>query len=500
MKNKNITYNLLNFILVGFALFYVVPMFMSITIYDNTLYDLYTTFSLIIMILTFITFFIINLVLGISNIRKKNKAIGVLSIVSGSLALGNIILLYIYDESFDDVWGYLLFIVLATQIILSIINLVLNRKKENTNFNKFHLIVFFFVLLMSIFLIVAPRVLLKENEKRLAEAYNILVNKGKTQLFIDSNSNFYDSTGKLVANNDFDVVKVQKADRSGTYFICVKDKNDELWIVDYSGTKLVRLYDTFAESDTYLIYSLCTMADFYSISSDTNENGIKYLTSQSITDNLLVFANENNDILIEVEIDLTQREDDSSFLELLEEYYTDDTGEYINDFDLTPNLESIYSYKKNYYLTFKNNERIKLDCNNLLIDYNSNGDNYILLMYNNWNIPFYDETESGYFNLEGQKYTISDKNTIVYNTFDNYIIMHNTLHDFNYISTLDFKEQQKVYSLTHCSEDYVLSKTNLYTIKDNKIIETIDNVKYTINIGSDSSNDSFGSVYNYYIY
>ena len=154
----NIIYNILNIILIVFLLFYVVPMFISITIGNDSIFDFYEDLSIIIMIISCISFFIINLALGISNIHKKNIAIGVLNIISGCLSLGNILLIIAYDGFFDDPWGYLLFTTLTAQTILSIIILVLNIKKEDAPLNKIHLVLSCFIIIIGIILTIMPRV------------------------------------------------------------------------------------------------------------------------------------------------------------------------------------------------------------------------------------------------------------------------------------------------------------------------------------------------------
>ena len=154
----NIIYNILNIILIVFLLFYVVPMFISITIGNDSIFDFYEDLSIIIMIISCISFFIINLALGISNIHKKNIAIGVLNIISGCISLGNILLIIAYDGFFDDPWGYLLFTTLTAQTILSIIILVLNIKKEDAPLNKIHLVLSCFIIIIGIILTIMPRV------------------------------------------------------------------------------------------------------------------------------------------------------------------------------------------------------------------------------------------------------------------------------------------------------------------------------------------------------
>ena len=231
------------------------------------------------------------------------------------------------------------------------------------------------------------------------------------------------------------------------------------------------------------------------------ENGINYLVANNVEDNYLKFTDSNKEISIEIEIDKTQMENDSSFLELLENYYAGDNGYQLNEISEIKgiDLETIYRYKKNYYLTYKNNERVKLECNNLLIDYSEGYGSYILFMYNNWNIPFYDEQESGFYDLEGKKYT-TNKHYLIYNTFDKYYILYNKLSDYYYISKYDSYDRKIVESLIYCAENYVYADNKLYFINNNKIEEVIEKIQYTINIGNDISYfSSIASVYDYYI-
>ena len=129
MKKKNILYNILNFILIFFTLFYIMPMYQSITLVEHyNLFDVYEALSVIIIFIILIAFFVINLVIGILNIKRKNIAIGVLNIISGGIALVNIVLTIIYNGTYDDGWIYIIFSSLICQIIISIVNLILNKK------------------------------------------------------------------------------------------------------------------------------------------------------------------------------------------------------------------------------------------------------------------------------------------------------------------------------------------------------------------------------------
>lgn len=502
MKKKNILYNILSFILIIFALLYIIPMYQSITQSEYGLFDVYEGLSIIMISIILIAFFVINLVIGILNIKKKNNAIGVLNIILGCIALVNIALTIIYNETYDDVWGYIIFSSLICQIVISIVNLILNRKKESSNLKKHSIIIFCIISFVSTVLVVFPRILLTENKDRLIEAYNVLKEQNRPQIFIDYDSNFYDTTGNLIAKNNYKVMNAKKIDEAGTYIITVMDDNNELWIVNYTGEKLVRLYYIFSDS-YYLLNNLISVSNIYNKRYNYSEieNRINYLTAKNVEGNYLKFTDDNKEISIEIEIDKTQIANDTSFLELLENYY-------MEHYDYPPNeisgikgidLETIYKYKKNYYLTYKNNERVKLECNNLLIDYSEEDGNYILFMYNNWNIPFYDEQESGFYDLEGKKYTIN-KQYLIYNTFDKYFILYNKLSDYYYISTYGSNDRKRVESLIDCTENYVYADKKLYLISNDKIEEVIERTEYTINIGNDKSYYSnIGSVYDYYV-
>ncbi len=496
MKKKNILYNILNFILIIFALLYIIPMYKSITLLKHDLFYVYEGLSIIIISIILIAFFLINLVIGILNIKRKNIAIGVLNIILGCIALINIVLTIIYDETYDDEWGYIIFSNLICQTIISIVNLILNRKKESSNLKKHSIIIFCIIFFVGAVLVAFPRILLKENKDRLIEAYNILKKQNNPQLFIDYDYNFYDITGNLIAKNNYKEMSTKKIDDEGTYIITAIDSNNELWIVNYTGEKLVRLYYIF--SDNNLLSDLVKVSSIDKKTYDYSEtkNGINYLTAKNIEDNYLKFTNEDKEISIEIEIDKTQIANDTSFLELLENYYMKNYDYPVNNISEIKgiDLETIYKYKKNYYLTYKNNERVKLECNNLLIDYDEESGNYILFMYNNWNIPFYDEQESGFYDLEGRKYDVN-KQYLIYNTFDKYFILYNKLSDCYYISKYDSNDRKKIEILIDCTENYVYADKKLYLITNDKIEEVIERIRYYINIG----NDNISSVYDYYV-
>lgn len=120
----------------------------------------------------------------------------------------------------------------------------------------------------------------------------------------------------MISENDYEIVNTEKIDEKGTYIITVKD-NNELWIVSYTGEKLVRLYDNF--SDSYLLKKLIRISEYNSFIPSTRyyyqeREGINYLTAKVIKDNYLKFTDKENKIAIEVEIDETQIESDTAFL------------------------------------------------------------------------------------------------------------------------------------------------------------------------------------------
>lgn len=502
MKKKNILYSMLNFVLIIFALFYIIPMFQSITMFIDSLFDVYEVLSVIIVSIFFIMFFVINLVMGILNIKNKNIAIGVLNIVAGCMALINIIFTIIYEDSYDDIWGCLILFNIVIQIIITFVNLILNRKKESTNLKKHSVIIFCIIFCVCTVMIIVPRVLLKINKDRLYKAYTILNKEDIPQMFIDNYSNFYDITGKIIGKSNYEVISANKIDNSGVYIITAMDNNNELWIIDYNGEKLVRLYHAFSDS-RYLVNSLIESSGIYNnrYNNSNRDIEINYLTAEVTEDNYLRFTDENKEISIEVEIDKTQIEDDKSFVKILQNYYMKYYDCSIKEISGIKgiNLESIYNYKKNYYLTYKNNERVKLECNNLIIDYDEEERNYILFMYHNWNIPFYDEKGSGFFNLDGKKYTVNDQ-YLVYNTFEKYIVLYSQVWDCYFISSYDLNDIIRIDSLEDCNENYVYADKKLYVIDNNKIENAIDRIKFEINVHNKNQILSSAiSVYDYYL-
>ena len=497
MKKKNILYNVLNFILIIFAILCMQKMYEAISIVHYNIFDMYEGLFLLTIFTIFTTLLLINLVLGILNIKRKNNAIGVLNIVTSGITLINIVLTIIYYVSYDDVWSYIIFFELTCQLIISIINLILNRKKESEDLKKHSIIIFCIIVVVCTVLYVLPRMLLKINQDRLVKAYNILKQENKQQLFIDYRSNFYDTTGKLIAENDYEIVSTKKM--YDTYIITAKDKNNNLCVVDYSGEKVVQLYDIFSSSSTFFLDDLImTLRQNNSSQYDAtnSENGIKYISAKIVQDNYLKFTDENGQISIEVEIDKTQLENDTSISELLEQYNTKYNNPYSDTYYRTNAVvEEIYRYKKNYYMTYKNNERVKLECNNLLIDYREENGNYIIYMYNNWNIPFYDKEESGYYDLEGKKIAVN-KQYIIFNTFEQYMVVYNKLSNNYDVLTYNSNNRASVEELKYCTEDYVYGDRKLYLINNGRIENVLDGITYTINIGDDILYAS--SVYDHY--
>ena len=80
-------------------------------------------------------------------------------------------------------------------------------------------------------------------------------------------------------------------------------------------------------------------------------------------------------------------------------------------------IKNFYSNKREYYLIdFDNNNKIKLECNNLIYEAVLNASNNLderIILFSNGNIPFYDETQNGYFNLkDGSKADIDKEHLI----------------------------------------------------------------------------------------
>lgn len=492
MKKKNILYHILNFILIIFTVSFIVPMCQHIMAYEDTLYSVYKSFSLEMITIFSILLFVINLVIGIANIKKKNIAIGVLTIVSGAMALFIIALMMLYAIAEDDLYGYMMFGLLFCQILLSTVSLILNRKKETSPLKKHSIILFCIIVLIGAITVTLPRILLEKNKNNIRKAYAILKEQPTPQLFIDRNSNFYDVTGNLIMENPYQYIKVNKVDNSGTYILTARDNNGKLWIIDYTGEKLVRMYDTFMDYFTVLLPDV-HFDDDRTESSDT----LHYLTLQQLEGNYLKFTKDDNEITIEVEIDTTQLESDTSFSKLLEKSYIKRYDYPVSQMKVEGiDLETIYQYKKDYYLTYQNKERVKLDCHNLLIDYDEDLGNFVLFLYNNWNIPFYDEQESGFYDLAGNKHSI-DKQYLVYDTLDNYCILYDTSGDSFYLSDDTFKDKEELEDLRDTywnrvvyTKDYILYFKDssydpvihhLYTIHDGTL-EELPNIRSTINI------------------
>ena len=115
---------------------------------------------------------------------------------------------------------------------------------------------------------------------------------------------------------------------------------------------------------------------------------------------------------------------------------------------LTTKLEEFYNYKKEYYLLdINSNNKIKLECNNLLyrIYYNEKEElQEDILIYSNGYIPYYDTDNSGYFDQNGKKIRINNK-YLIQDMTENYQIIINKSTAKSYIYNRQTGKIEKEY-------------------------------------------------------
>lgn len=188
----------------------------------------------------------------------------------------------------------------------------------------------------------------------------------------------------------------------------------------------------------------------------------------------LYFKNENiTDKVLQV-ISFFDDSEDTEFKEILENKVSDD---YKDSIDL------FYSYKKEYYLIdTKKEEKMKLDCNNLIYNYDfgynpiTEEKNYIeyIMLYNDGSIPYYDENSTGYFNIETGEKTEVDSNMLTIEIDDKYQYLYNKDTKSSLIINKNTGEIEKEYedSVINIFEDFnIIEKDNEFILTDKELNE-----------------------------
>lgn len=429
---------------------------------------------------------IINFIIIIVNFVQKNIKIGIMYIIILAITFGG--MLWSISENYNVL--YLAFGILG--IILSIINLVFNKKTLTTKRNKIPIILFVIIIIIQIIAFSVPIILSYINIKNFEEAIpNLQADDGKTFVYYNLSNNyvFIDEQGNKINEKDYDDVEYDKMsiniDGNVLNLGCA-ERDGKIIVIDTKGQELFELCNLFTESPTYIMYRFldyiensnkyCSYKD-YSIIEENVYDENKVLTryteeNKKFEDNennkYMYFKNANiSDKVLQIAINKNEIEEDTKFKDLYKPlYYRSDIVK----------IDEFYGYQREYYLIdFNTNEKIKLECNNLIydahIDENTNSLIENILLYSNGDIPYYDNEESGFFDKAGNKNRV-DSDYIVKDVTDDYIIIMEKYARTTYFIPKETSEhQRKYYNLSIYDKYYVsYDEDNLrYEILDKKL-------------------------------
>lgn len=481
MKKLNKYTNLLNiFEIIIIAIAIIIKDFI---IYQKTFLFLEVSFYLISAI---------NIILGIANLAGKNLRIGFIQIILGIImAIG-------FGISING--EIIIFIFTAIiSIVLSIINLVFNKKLEESG-SKAIIIFFVIIAIIECGIILVPVIMNNININNLENAlekikkaeyvktYTYETDDGKT-VFIDENANKIAEKDYTIANYETTI----KIDNKDIPLGFAKNKDGKFLIIDCKGDILFELCSNIFgdENDSYKVAS-----DFFGYIFNKKKFGIQFSDKNldfnedkayefalyryqmsnvqdfenDTTSEYMYFWNSgyNNDKVIQIELTNLPYENTELANTYLNNVKLEDlsASKDINLYNNAYNLiQKFYTHERNYYLIdLKTNKRMKLDCENLIYSpYYDESNNLIerVLLYTYGEIPFYDGESTGYFDFTGKKYEIQ-----------NDYIIQDTSATFNIMLN---KNNNRTYAVNKEVEQYILEYpylkvyNNFYVIYDKNL-------------------------------
>lgn len=386
----------------------------------------------------------------------------------------------------DDVDEWMYFLVLGCVIvptILIILNLFFNRK-NTTDLKKKRLktVIFFLGILTEFIIILIPLIVNRININNIDRTINVLKNDLNRKMIVESNSSntaIFDNNGNRLVTlkysssslNICDIVisnenNVKQTDQTIT-ILTIEDYNGT-WMIDYKGNKIARLYTLF--DNRYLgNYYFAKMG--YNVKSDRTEYITTLLKLKDKNNNTYKFGDfEVDGYQILVEFDKNKTEDDLELYRGILDYSNNNM--FLTNYE---KLEDIYKFKKNYYIINKNGESKKLECNNLIFTFDMD-DNLAIKQYSNYNIPYYDDDSTGYFDTNGTKFSFN-KNYLIVDTTNKYAIIDNKKNFNRYIYFFENKnvEQSEDFrDIQFYDDDFFATYYSFYKIKDNELIQLND--------------------------
>ena len=160
-------------------------------------------------------------------------------------------------------------------------------------------------------------------------------------------------------------------------------------------------------------------------------------------------------------------------------------------------FEELYYYEREYYLINKETKtKIKLNCDNLLIERdftretinNNSSFDKLIFAFSDGSIPFYDENEHGYFDLDGEKHVDLEGKTTI-DIYEKYVIEYDSNNMEYYIYEKENLENPiKKYKYIYTTDDFAIcygnNKFDILSSEDLHIIKSIpeyEGLEYEIN-------------------
>ena len=452
MKSTNKYINILNILSVVFILLLI--LIKSFIIYENTLDVILVMYYLISGL---------NIIIAIINLVKKNKKIGIWQLITGIIMISGMII-----AMAESIFYTLLFTGIIT-IGLSIFNLITNKKLVQKKKSKIILTLFLLLIIANVLIIVVPVIKNIININNLKQALSKIEQDEELETYVFEKNDqyiFIDENGNKVSENDYDeiseyaVKQLKIQDKAIT--VRWAKKANKIYVINSKGEKLFELCnDTIGElvdkelNEYRIFHNFWTYIlenEIFGMSEDNtylgfeeykanenvlnkyNENMSKYEDCKSEDIEYKYFQNkEFSDNILQVVINKREIEKD----EKLKNIYLENSNMLINAYNLNirqtmaiyDSIEEFYTCEKEYYLINPNdNTKKQLECDNLIYQEYYDINNELqenILVYESREIPYYDNEETGYFTLEGEKNTINSK-YVIQEITGKYIIAMNT--------------------------------------------------------------------------
>ena len=460
MKSTNRTVCILDIIIVIFAFVFL----------PNISFDFFEKTIMINRIILYTLLGVINLIVGIKNLKSNNKKNGVASIVISIIIFASNILRILKYVTIDDIYGTINGISMILMIVLIVYSLIVNKKNENQKMPKRILILICILVLMEIMMFAVIVLFTRLNIKNIEKAVQILNEENKKQAITyqwknehnEEYCDFYDSNGKLISSEKYKVVSNEKWESNTGNYFCVLTvlENNKAWIVNPEGKKIARIYNMFENIEKSYSFVLACNTTVKKMNYDyqwlTTGKKYCYLKLQSSNNSNYIFGDLSTDgYQLNVVLNNNELEKDTKLKKVYYELFSRESTQKQYSKEQIKIIEDMYKYKKSFYLINMNGERKEINCNNIFFTYDKDG-KLVVWTYSNKYIPFYNDNTNGYIDTNGEIFSISNE-YIVYDVMKNYKIVYGS---------------EKGY--------YILSNDNRVLINENPSLIRFHNDNYLI--------------------